>query len=153
MRIALLACALLAPLVTAEPADPIRSCTSAGCVVVADTDDDGRYDWANAALIVGEQASIHANLDGTIVLWQADATTAEAAGHEIEELGFFTASAVGGIDIVASPCAPGIAMVDALVFVAQGDHETGDEERIVSRYVRGSDADGDGLPETVEGLP
>lgn len=74
---ALVALALLMPLAAAEPAANIRSCSSNHCVILRDADGDGAYDWANAAVVVGEQLYANGNANGTTFAFAGGATSEE----------------------------------------------------------------------------
>lgn len=127
MKRALLLLILLAPTASAAlPPLPTGVCAQPGCIRAQDSDGDGAIDWASASFTVGEQITINVVRDGDDVIWQADATS-----HELAEEPLLTISAAGGVD--SGAC--GVERADALLYVSQGDHETGEETTIVREYI------------------
>lgn len=80
MRRLLLATAialLLAPAASAVGLPRVSQCVELGCVQLQDNDEDGSYEWANAAFSIGPAAALNANRDANATLVEAIVTTEE----------------------------------------------------------------------------
>jgi hypothetical protein len=144
VRLLLLALVLAVPLAAAEPAPTIRQCTQLGCAIVQDVDGDGSYEWASWASAVGEQIVLNAVVNGSNLLYEAGITSEELPAAEP----YREAWLVGEANTTG-----GVQHADALLYVAEGNEETGERETIVWQYVVARDTDGDGAPDEVETVP
>lgn len=142
--VALALVALVAP-AAADPAPTIRQCTQLGCAIVRDADGDGAHDWANVALVVGEEFFFDANVNRTILLWEAG-----VAAENVDDLTVFVA---GEANLTGRDGSWGFASADVLVTLFTVDHETGETHAILWQYARASDSDGDNVPDRVETIP
>jgi hypothetical protein len=139
MQRALWVLVLLAPV---AGADPIGQCTQFECARVEDADGDGAYDWANFAAAPIEQVILNANVNHTRATFFLQAGT--------EELVETYHNAAVDASLNATD---GLHDADVFVYAYEGDEETGETTPLVWRFVRASDGDGDGVPETVTLLP
>lgn len=159
MKIALLALALaLAPVAAAAPAETIRQCSELGCVVVADQDGDGAYEWANAAIVPGRShlLGVFANVNGTTASYAAEAGTEEIVPHDAHDALEGAPEAVHEV-VEAVPLHESfVVLVDGeadeeasetRLRLDRGDEETGEWEDLAVATLAMRDADADGLPD------